>query len=70
MPISNIIGFDDCPFERFHKGNVNVVGIVCAQTRLEGVLRTQVRKDGANATSQLLELIAGGMTTGQSRGRM
>ena len=57
MPISNIIGFDDCPFERFHTGNVNVVGIVCAQTRLEGVLRTHVRKDGANATSQLEKMI-------------
>ncbi len=57
MPISNIIAFDDCPFTRDHKGNVNVIGIVCAQTRLEGVLRTHVRKDGKNATTQLEKLI-------------
>ncbi len=57
MPISNIIGFDDCPFERSHTGNVNVIGVVCAQTRLEGVLRTHVRKDGANATTKLEQLI-------------
>jgi uncharacterized protein len=57
MPISNVIGFDDCPFTRTHKGNVRVVGVVCAQTRVEGILSTHVRKDGANATSQLEHLI-------------
>jgi uncharacterized protein len=57
MPISNIIGFDDCPFERNHTGNVKIIGVVCAQTRLEGVLRTHVRKDGANATTQLEQVI-------------
>jgi uncharacterized protein len=57
MPISNIIGFDDCPFERSHTGDVRVIGAVCAQTRLEGILSTKVRKDGANATTQLEKLI-------------
>jgi uncharacterized protein len=57
MPISNIIGFDDCPFSRAHRGDVRVIGVVCAQTRIEGVLCTRVRKDGANATTQLEHMI-------------
>jgi uncharacterized protein len=57
VPISNVVGFDDCPFARTHKGNVRVIGVVCAQTRVEGILSTHVRKDGANASSQLEHLI-------------
>jgi uncharacterized protein len=57
MPISNVVGFDDCPFTRTHKGNVRIIGVVCAQTRIEGILSTHVCKDGANATTQLEKLI-------------
>jgi hypothetical protein len=57
VPISNVVGFDDCPFHRAYRGDVRVIGAVCAQTRLEGVLRTQVRRDGANAARQLEALV-------------
>lgn len=56
--ISHVIGFDDSPFERTHRGDVLVVGAVYASTRLEGVLSGKVRRDGVNSTRVLIELIA------------
>jgi uncharacterized protein len=58
MPISHVIGFDDCPFTREHRGDVRVIGTVFSGTQLEGVLSTTVRKDGANSTTQLIRLVA------------
>ena len=58
MPISHVIGFDDCPFDRAHRGDVTVIGTVYSGTQLEGVLSSRVRKDGANATGTLTRLIA------------
>jgi uncharacterized protein len=55
--LSNVIGFDDGPFERDRRGNVMLIGAVCARTRLDGVLRGTVRKDGANATKKMTELV-------------
>ena len=55
--ISHVIGFDDAPFARTHRGDVLIVGAVFAGTRLEGVLSGQVRRDGANATRVLIELV-------------
>ena len=60
MPLrafSHVVGFDDCPFEREHRGDVAVIGAVFANSRLEGVLRGSVRRDGANATRNLVRLI-------------
>lgn len=54
---SHVAGFDDAPFERSHRGDVIVVGAVFAGTRLEGVLSTRVRRDGANATTRLVECL-------------
>jgi endonuclease V-like protein UPF0215 family len=54
---SHAIGFDDAPFDRRHRGNVLVVGAVYAGARLEGVLSGAVRRDGANATRVLSELV-------------
>jgi len=54
---THVIGFDDAPFERSHRGGVLVVGAVYAGTRLEGVLSAKVRRDGANATRVLADLI-------------
>ena len=34
---SNVVGFDDSPFPYEHRGDVRVVGAVCARTRLDGV---------------------------------
>jgi endonuclease V-like protein UPF0215 family len=54
---SHVVGFDDAPFERAHRGDVLVVGAVYAGARLEGVLATRVRRDGANATRALAECV-------------
>ena len=55
---SHVVGVDDCPFEREYRGDVPVIGAVFANSRLEGVLRGSVRRDGANATRNLVRLIA------------
>ncbi len=55
--ISNVVGFDDSPFDLEHRGDVRVVGAVCARTRLDGVLATTVRRDGNNATERLVESV-------------
>jgi hypothetical protein len=55
--LSHVVGFDDAPFERAHRGDVMVVGAVYAAARLEGVLATRVRRDGANATRALAECV-------------
>lgn len=57
--ISHVVGFDDAPFARTHRGDVLVVGAVFAGPRLEGVLSGRVRRDGVNATRVLAELVAG-----------
>lgn len=54
---SHVIGIDDAPFAREHRGDVLVVGAVYAGARLEGVLSTKVRRDGANATHALADLV-------------
>jgi endonuclease V-like protein UPF0215 family len=46
---SHVIGFDDAPFAREHRGRVLVVGTAYSGARLEGVLSTHVRRDGADA---------------------
>jgi len=55
--ISNVIGFDDAPFERGHRGDVLIVGAVFAGARLEGVLSGKVRRDGVNATRVLIDMV-------------
>lgn len=59
MPISHVIGFDDAPFPRAHKGDVPVVGCVFSETTLTGVVSGKVRKDGRNATDVLAGLVSG-----------
>lgn len=54
---SHSVGFDDAPFPREHRGDVPIVGAVFAGLRLEGVLCGKVRRDGANATRELIRLI-------------
>lgn len=56
--LSHVIGFDDAPFERTHRGDVLVVGAVYAGLRLDGVLSGKVRRDGANATRVVIELVS------------
>lgn len=57
-PITNVVGFDDAPFAHAHFGDVRVVGAVCSRTRLDGVLSGKVRRDGANATDELIRLVS------------
>jgi endonuclease V-like protein UPF0215 family len=54
---SNVIGFDDAPFPRDHKGSVKIVGAVFADRRMDGVLVGEIEKDGHDATDQLAKLI-------------
>lgn len=56
--LSHVIGFDDAPFARDHRGNVLLVGAVFAGSRLEGVLSGKVRRDGRNATLTIGELVS------------
>ncbi|MFT3768339.1 MAG: DUF99 family protein [Minicystis sp.] len=56
---SHVIGFDDGPFAREHRGRVLVVGTAYAGLRLEGILSTRVVRDGANATRAIAEVVAG-----------
>ncbi len=52
--LSNVIGFDDTPFDRNHRGRVNVVGTVYASLRFDGVLISEVEKDGDDAAASLI----------------
>jgi endonuclease V-like protein UPF0215 family len=53
----NVIGFDDGPFPHDHRGNVLLVGAVCAGTRLDGVVSGRIRRDGADATREMIRLV-------------
>lgn len=55
--VSHVIAFDDAPFERSHRGDVLVVGTVFAGGRLDGVLSGRLRRDGANATRVLDDIV-------------
>jgi endonuclease V-like protein UPF0215 family len=55
--LSHVVGFDDGPFAPDHRGDVDLIGAVFCGLRLEGVLRTRVRRDGANATERIREAI-------------
>lgn len=57
--LANTIGFDDGPFPRDHRGDVDLIGAVCSGMRLDGVLRTRVRRDGKNATDRIADVIEG-----------
>jgi endonuclease V-like protein UPF0215 family len=54
----NVIGFDDGPFSREHRGRVLLVGAVCAGTRLDGVVSGHVQRDGVDSTRRMIELVS------------
>jgi endonuclease V-like protein UPF0215 family len=54
---SHVIGFDDEPFDRAHRGLVRVVGAVFAGAHLHGIISGRVRRDGAGAARVLAETI-------------
>jgi endonuclease V-like protein UPF0215 family len=53
----NVIGFDDGPFPREHRGDVLLVGVVCSGTRVDGIISGRIRRDGANATRVMVDLV-------------
>ncbi|MEM8719618.1 MAG: DUF99 family protein [Cyanobacteria bacterium P01_G01_bin.39] len=54
-----VIGFDDAPFERGQTEKVNLAGIVCANTRFEGMVWGAVDVDGHDATETICQLLIG-----------
>jgi len=55
--ISNVMGVDDAPFARSHRGDVKIVGTVWARDRLDGVIVDRVRRDGVNSTARIAEML-------------
>ena len=55
----HVIAFDDAPFDREHHGDVLLVGVVFSGPRLDCVLTGKVRRDGANSTRVIAELVRG-----------
>jgi len=53
------IGFDDSPFERHQQEKVNISGVVCANTRFEGMVWGAVEVDGSDATETICQLLIG-----------
>jgi uncharacterized protein len=53
-----VVGIDDAPFDRAHRGDVPIVGAVFSRLRLEGVLSARVRRDGRNAADVIVRMLA------------
>jgi endonuclease V-like protein UPF0215 family len=53
----NVIGFDDGPFPREHRGRVLLVGVVCSRTRVDGIVSGHIQRDGTNSTRRIIELV-------------
>ncbi len=51
-----VLGFDDAPFLRSDR-TVNFCGVVCSDTRFEGMLWGEIDRDGFNATNVLADTI-------------
>lgn len=54
-----VLAFDDAPFAKRRGAVVPVVGVVCADTRFEGMLWGRVRRDGWSATDTLAAMFEG-----------
>lgn len=55
-----VIGFDDAPFSRPNMGGkVNIAGVICADTRFEGMVWGEVQQDGWDATETICQLLLG-----------
>jgi endonuclease V-like protein UPF0215 family len=63
----NVIGFDDGPFARDHRGDVLLVGVVCAGPRVDGVVSGRVRRDGTDSTRRMIELVTKSQFSGHVR---
>lgn len=54
-----VMGFDDAPFDSKRGSPVQLSGIVCAQTRFEGMVWGTATKDGDDATEVIAQLVLG-----------
>jgi len=54
---SNVIGVDDAPFAKGHRGDVPLLGAVYASDRLDGALVGKARRDGRNGARQIAAMI-------------
>ena len=54
------IGFDDAPFPRRRGARVHLAGVICSDTRFEGLVWGHVRRDGWDATEAIVRLLVGG----------
>lgn len=54
-----VVGFDDAPFDKRHDTMVDIAGVVCAGTRLEGLLWGRATRDGTDATDVLAAMLLG-----------
>ena len=52
-----VIGFDDAPFDKGTQEPVHVSGVVCSNTRFEGMLWFEVERDGLDATDSLIAAV-------------
>lgn len=52
-----VIGFDDAPFARRPGARVHFAGVVCAGTRMQGMLWGALRRDGWNATQAIVSAL-------------
>ncbi|MBE9210333.1 DUF99 family protein [Nostoc sp. LEGE 06077] len=55
-----VVGFDDAPFMRSANKPVGVAGVICADTRFEGMVWGEIEPDGWDATEKLCQLLIGG----------
>ncbi|MDE1461964.1 DUF99 family protein [Spartinivicinus poritis] len=51
------IGFDDAPFGKHPHEQVNISGIICNNTRFEGMLWQTITRDGFDSTEVLIDCI-------------
>jgi endonuclease V-like protein UPF0215 family len=56
---SNLLGVDDAPFAREHRGDVAIVGTVCTRGRLDGVLTSKIRRDGVDSARRIAAMLGG-----------
>ena len=52
-----VLGVDDGPFDKRRDTTVNIAGIICSNTRFEGMLWMAVQRDGNDATQVLARAI-------------
>jgi endonuclease V-like protein UPF0215 family len=55
-----VVGFDDAPFVKRRGCVVKLAGIVCNDTRFEGMVWGRLRRDGWGATEEICRLLEGG----------